>query len=69
MAFSVQHHTSFSEFTDDDVYEFESDGILKVKSGDQVDYYSPGTWERVYSTNGHKPGSLKTGRPASPMAG
>jgi hypothetical protein len=70
MAFSVQHHTSFSEFTDDDMYAFEPDGILKVTSGDQVvDYYLPATWQRVYSTNGHKPGPLKTGRPPKPMAG
>jgi hypothetical protein len=41
------------------MYEFESDGILKVTSGDQVNYYSPSTWERVYSTNGHKPGKLR----------
>jgi hypothetical protein len=70
MAFAVQHHSTFTNFTDDDMYEFEPDGILKVTSGDRVvDYYSPATWQRVQSTHGHKPGLLKTGRPPKPMAG
>jgi hypothetical protein len=43
-------------FTDDDVYEFMPDGILKVTSGDRQTYYAPGAWEWVSTTSDHVQG-------------
>lgn len=63
MSFSIQRPTvdQHLAFSDHDQYTFEANGVLKVATGARITYYSPGAWEWVSSTDGHLPGTRRTG--------
>lgn len=42
--------------SDDDIYEFQANGILKVTIRSVETYYAPGRWEWVSTHNDHKSG-------------
>ena len=71
MAFVIQREgiNQALAFTDDDKYDFEPDGVLKLTQGDRTTYYSPGAWDWVSTTNDHKPGPLVPRKPAGPVGG
>lgn len=65
MAFALKLNDSTgvgTEFSDDDMFEFLPDGVLRVTEGRKVTYYGPGSWQLVQTLNDHKPGHMKRRR-------
>jgi hypothetical protein len=51
-----------TEFSDDDMFEFLPDGVLRITEGRKVTYYGPGFWQQVQTLNDHRPGRTKPRR-------
>jgi hypothetical protein len=69
MAFRVKFNPGSDEGiegTDEDLYQFEEHGVLKVEAGPIVTRYSPAFWQWVETKNGHKPGKMRTKKAARP---
>jgi hypothetical protein len=67
MAFTVSYEhkglPAQDECGDDDVYEFEQGGILKIttKASGNTSYFPPGVWYALTATQGHQPGPKRSG--------
>ncbi|MET0701646.1 MAG: hypothetical protein ABWY93_18505 [Mycobacterium sp.] len=62
MAFALKLDDSSgvgTEFSDDDMYQFLPDGVLKVTEGRKVTYYGPGFWQLIQTLDDHRPGHTK----------